>query len=326
MDVVIGLSSRRGYEHQAIPLIGTAVTLSAHGRAAKRLAEVNARDFSRYWPKPCHRSKSGMTQIVDLATDHLPLWVIGVVLVLVFLGACEIGFLVTRRVYRSRELTDRDRGSLGYIVTAIFALLAFMLATTFSMALTRFDTRRMALANEVDAIGTAYLRASLLDEPYATRLRLLLRQYAHCRTSQPKMSREQMELRIEQCRAIGDQLWETTRVAVQPVRTTALASYMVSAVNDVLNASVRRGIAGRAVIPGRVLSVLLICTIAASVALGSVLMGSTTRLRGASALLLALYAACFVLILDIDRTRSGTVAVSQRPMQQLAAELGRSAP
>lgn len=260
-----------------------------------------------------------MSRLLDYATSTFPLWAIGVVLVAVLFASCELGLVISRRILKGKKRHDRD--SLGYIVTAIFALLAFMLATTFSMALSRFDTRRLALATEVDAIGTAYLRASLLDEPHASKVRRTLREYAHCRISSPDWTIRQLEERVIECQKIGARLWEETRNAVQPVRTTALASYMVSSVNDVLNAAVRREIAGRAVIPARVLSVLLICTVAASAALGSVLAGSATRFRASTALLLTLYAVCFVLILDIDRSRTGSVAVSQRPMSALAAQL-----
>jgi hypothetical protein len=268
-----------------------------------------------------------MNRLVDYATEYFPLWLLGLALIAIFSGALEIGALISRKV-RSTDSSaaNGDRSSQGYIVTAIFALLAFMLTTTFSMALSRFDTRRMALATEVDAIGTAYLRASLLDEPYSIRVRALLRNYAHCRVSSQDWSQQQIEDRALHCQKIGDQLWLQTRDAVKPVRTSALASYMVSAVNDVLNAAVRREIAGRAVIPARVLSVLLICTIAASAALGSVLSGSSQRFHGATTLLLTLYAICFVLILDIDRSRTGSVAVSQRPMQALAAQLDADTP
>lgn len=262
-----------------------------------------------------------MSGLLDLATSHLPLWLIGIILAGIFIAACELGRLVTGWLHQRHRVEASDGASLGYIVTAIFALLAFMLATTFSMALTRFDARRMAMANEVDAIGTAYLRASLLDEPYASKVRLLLRQYTECRIVGTDMSSAQIEARVEQCHRIGQQMWETSRAAVQPLRTTALAAYTISAVNDVLNAGVRREIAGRAVIPPRVLVVLLICTIAAAAALGSVLSGSNIRLRAGSGLLLTLYATCFVLILDIDRARAGSVAVSQVPVQALLAEL-----
>jgi hypothetical protein len=266
-------------------------------------------------------SASVVTQLLDAATNHLPLWLIGIILAAIFLASCELGSLVTRLVHRFQGVSRSDGASLGFIVTAIFALLAFMLATTFSMALNRFDARRMAMANEVDAIGTLYLRAGLLDEPYASSLRVQVRQYAECRIAQPSMSSADMERLVHQCHDVGRQMWETSKAAVQPVRTTALASFTLSAVNDVLNAGLRREIAGRAVIPARVLVVLFMCTIAAAAALGSVLSGSSVRLRAGSGLLLLLYASCFVLILDIDRVRAGSVAVSQVPIQALLGEL-----
>lgn len=272
------------------------------------------------------RSSPLVSKLIDLATAHLPLWAIGIALTAIFVGASEVGRLVARRRDLRQDGRSQASSSQAYVVTAIFALLAFMLATTFSMALSRFDTRRLALANEVDAIGTAYLRASLLDPPNAVKIRALLRQYAHCRTSSKDWSEAQVEMRIRVCQGIGHELWLETRAAVQPVRTTALASYTVSAINDVLNAATRREIAGRAVIPARVVSLLLICTIAAAAALGSTEARASKRLQASTALLLTLYAICFVLILDIDRARTGTVAVSQLPMAALSAELDADSP
>lgn len=268
-----------------------------------------------------------MSRLIELATTHLPLWMIGIALVAIFIGAAELGRFISAGPKVDGDSAEQvDRSSQGYIVTAIFALLAFMLTTTFSMALSRYDVRRLALADEVDAIGTAYLRASLLDRPYASSIRALLRQYTHCRISSPEWSNAELEARVASCQKIGQQLWVQTKAAVQPVRTTALASYTVSATNDVLNAGTRREIAGRAVIPARVLMLLLICTIAAATALGSVQAANGSRLRASTALLLTLYAICFVLIEDIDRPRTGGVAVSQGPMQALSTELDRNTP
>ncbi len=268
-----------------------------------------------------------MSKIVDLATDHLPLWAIASILVAIFLLASEIGRFFTRRAaFGSASSDGAERASQGYVVTAIFALLAFMLATTFSMALSRFDTRRLALAQEIEAISTDYLRASLLDQSYASSVRASLREYAHCRIGSKNWTQAQLEAHLGKCQAIRNKLWLETRAAIQPVRTTALASYELSATNDVLNSAARREIAGRAVIPTRVLGMLLICTIAAAAALGSVQAGSPARFRLSTTLLLTLYAITFILILDIDRSLTGSVAVSQRPMEALAAQLDADVP
>ncbi len=52
------------------------------------------------------------------------------------------------------------------------------LAFTFGLAASRFEARRDALPEEVNAIGTTYLRTAFLPEAYGQNARKLLRQYA----------------------------------------------------------------------------------------------------------------------------------------------------
>ena len=49
--------------------------------------------------------------------------------------------------------------------TAVAAILGLLLAFTVSMAVSRFEDRKHAVVDEANAIGTAYLRVSLLPDP-----------------------------------------------------------------------------------------------------------------------------------------------------------------
>ena len=60
---------------------------------------------------------------------------------------------------------------------ASLALLAFLLAFVVSMGSGIATERRQLVMAEANAIGTAYLRAGYLDEPYRTEARDLLREY-----------------------------------------------------------------------------------------------------------------------------------------------------
>lgn len=51
---------------------------------------------------------------------------------------------------------------MGAIVGATVCLLAFILAFTFEIAASLFDTRREVCQEEVNAIGTTYRRADFL--------------------------------------------------------------------------------------------------------------------------------------------------------------------
>src|SRR6059058_6240216 len=69
---------------------------------------------------------------------------------------------------------------VGTMVGATLGLLAFILAFTFGLAATRFDTRRQLLLDEANAIGTTYLRAGMLPEQ-GEQIRALLRDYVDAR-------------------------------------------------------------------------------------------------------------------------------------------------
>src|SRR5271165_4059660 len=96
--------------------------------------------------------------------DVLPIWGVFLATVAVVLLAVEGGFRLGQ--YRRRRSEQEDRPPVGEMVAATLALLAFMLAFTFGLAASRFDVRRGLVIDEANAIGTTYLRAGLLPEPY----------------------------------------------------------------------------------------------------------------------------------------------------------------
>ena len=94
--------------------------------------------------------------------DALPLWALFIVILLVVLLAVEFGYRLGK--YRRSRHEEEKEAPLGTMVGATLGLLAFFLAFTFGLAAARFDTRRQVLLDEANAIGTTYLRASILPE------------------------------------------------------------------------------------------------------------------------------------------------------------------
>ncbi|NMQ18383.1 DUF4239 domain-containing protein [Candidatus Competibacter phosphatis] len=101
---------------------------------------------------------------------------------LVFLG-CWSFLEVGRRIGNRRLASDAEgaRTGTGAIEGAVFALLGLLIAFTFSGAASRFDTRRNLVVEEVNAIGTAYLRLGLLPTDAQPALRDLFRRYVDSR-------------------------------------------------------------------------------------------------------------------------------------------------
>ena len=111
--------------------------------------------------------------------DGLPLAALYIITAVVVLVSAEVGWRLGN--YR-RQLPHHEKDApVGAIVGATLGLLAFLLAFTFGMAASRYDTRRQLVLQEANAIGTTYLRADMLPEPQRSEIRNLLREYAALR-------------------------------------------------------------------------------------------------------------------------------------------------
>ena len=107
--------------------------------------------------------------------DHLPLLTFFLVSLIGALCASEWGYQLGRRRNRSFEAEKKE--VVNSIVGAMFGLLAFLLAFTFGLAASRYDTRRELHQQEVNAIRATYLRTSLMPDTQGAKARELLRKY-----------------------------------------------------------------------------------------------------------------------------------------------------
>jgi hypothetical protein len=98
-----------------------------------------------------------------------------------------VGMLICVEIGRRmgiRSLAKDPQGAmsgLGIMQGTVFSLYGLLIAFTFSGAPARFDARRHLLAEEADAIGTAYLRLDLLAPESQPALRELFRKYVDSR-------------------------------------------------------------------------------------------------------------------------------------------------
>src|ERR1044072_827167 len=117
-----------------------------------------------------------VNEMVDQSMlDQVPVWAFFVVIVVFALLPIEVG----QRIGESRRrITDHEaEGPVSNVVTAMLALLGFIVALTLGAATVRFDDRKEALIEGVNAIETAHRNAGLLPEPQKSETRRLLREY-----------------------------------------------------------------------------------------------------------------------------------------------------
>jgi hypothetical protein len=106
--------------------------------------------------------------------DH-PLELLAASLVVLW-GAVQAGVWVG---VRGRQLSPKDRSEFDLVRTAMLTLLGLLVGFAVSMAVGRYDQRKVYEEAEANAIGTEYLRLDLLPPESAAAARALLRAYAN---------------------------------------------------------------------------------------------------------------------------------------------------
>src|SRR3954467_8679296 len=133
----------------------------------------------------------------------------------VFVIGVAIVFFASEFGWRLGIRTDGQAasGNISALEQSLLGLLALIVGFTFLMALTRFETRREAVLNEANAIGTTALRARLLPEPYRTESLKLLREYTQIRVDYISTGKSfaQVPAVIDHSNNIQEALWQQVK-------------------------------------------------------------------------------------------------------------------
>ena len=244
------------------------------------------------------------------ALDLIPLWALFLTVVVLVLAAIEGGYRLGG--YRHRQSGREKEAPVGAMVGATLGLLAFMLAFTFGMAASRFDTRKQLVLDEANAIGTTYLRTAMLPER-RDEIRTLLRSYVDARLEAVRSGR--VAEQIVQSEHIQGQLWSAaTAVALQHPDSIVVGLF-VGSLNEVIDLHAKRVTAGlRNRIPGAIWAALLTIAAFSMAAMGyhAGLVGTTRSL--AIIVVAVTFSAVIALIADLDRPQEGSLTVSQQAL------------
>lgn len=231
-------------------------------------------------------------------------------------------FVVLEVAYQAglRSKPKEAPPQLSTVQGAMLGLLGLLLGFSFSGATGRFIDRQDIVVQEGNAIGTAYLRADLLDEPHASALRTALRAYCDARITlfEDVSTERNAKVRAEMARLQAD-VW---KAGVDGVRgKDPRAAMVLPPLNEVFDLlSTRDSVVDRH-IPPIVLGLLCGC---AAMSIATIGYGCGLQRRrgiatvGGFALLIAV--ALWVTI-DFDYPRRGLIKVSDRPLVNARAAM-----
>jgi len=251
--------------------------------------------------------------------DSLSIFSIFIGTAVFILISFEVGYQISK--YAQSHYKGKIGTSQGPMVGGILAMLAFVLAFTFSMAASRFDDRKETVLNEANAINSAYLRADLIAQPHRTEVKRLLREYVDIRLHGLK----NMEVALTRSLELHELLWEQATLAAEK-NPQALNLLLIQSINEVINIHRKRltvAILDR--IPDVIWLTLYAITAFAMVAVGSqVGLARTRRFNQVIPMVLA-FSALITLIADLDRpAQLGLIKVSQEAMIALEKNMGRA--
>lgn len=142
-----------------------------------------------------------------------------------------------------RKESDGERGSLGTIEGAVFALFGLLMAFTFSEAALRFNEKRMFIAEEVNTIETAYLRLHLVQREAQPALQDLFRKYVDSRLETyrrlPDMEAAKMEM--ANSKKIQEEIWiESVEATRHPNSHPDAGKLLLPALNNMIDITATR--------------------------------------------------------------------------------------
>ena len=166
-----------------------------------------------------------------------------------------------RRVGAKRlpKESEGERGSLSTIEGAIFALFGLVMAFGFSGAASRFNEKRMLIAEEVNAIETAYLRLQLVAQPAQPDLQELFRRYVDSRleTYRQLPNMQSAEKEMAKSKKLQEEIWKNAVAATTLPNTHPDAGkLLLPALNNMIDISTIRTMALQ-VHPPRIVYALL---------------------------------------------------------------------
>jgi len=240
------------------------------------------------------------------------LYTIDAALLCLFLFIGMLLLISTGYILHSK--TKLGNEGIGVVEGALFALLGLIMAFTFGMAGNRFESKRLVITEEANAISTAYMRVDLYSSDTAkNELRNYFKQYIEARISNYEIGFNQ-PLRIKTkivSDSISNLIWNyAIQLSKQPSNHLATMQ-MIPALNEMIDVVTTRESALMARLPDSILWLLFLMILSCSFLIGFAIPISKkvnfVSLAGFIILsLLVVYE-----ILDLDRPARGLINLNE---------------
>jgi hypothetical protein len=238
-----------------------------------------------------------------------PTYLIAFIILALIIAFYLLGYrLRGRAVLKNPKAQLPDLGALN---GTLLGLLGLMLAFTFGMSNSRYDTRRKLVVEEANYIGTAVLRTDIYPDSIRRILRAHFKRYVKARIAhyQSGMNMEKTMENYAKADSIGKEIWTIAASYAKVDNITTRTSELLPALNNMIDITTTRRAAGEATIPDSIMYFLFILCFCSAFLLGYDNKNKIDWI-GVMGLAVMLSSTVFTII-DLDRPRSGLIKMDK---------------
>lgn len=182
-------------------------------------------------------------------------WVIALILFILMIIATMIGKIIGTNIYKNKKSEKNLTETSGLI-----GLLFFLLAFTFGMSGSRYDSRRTIVVEEANDIGTAILRSDLYPDTERTLFRKDFKEYVEARIQYYEVGPDVKGiLKADSLsQAISARLWQRASALSKDSANLAATQQMIPALNTMIDVTTSRLAGERAKVPESILIMLFL--------------------------------------------------------------------
>ena len=232
-----------------------------------------------------------------------------------------IGYRVGKRQGKLAAIPEKLEKTAGTIAGAMLALFGFILAISLSMADSHFEARRKLVLDEANAIGTSRLRAMTVGGEHGTEIVRLLSDYVRLRMDFFAVGEDQNRLKsiYGKTSDLQQRIWDHASVIARDA-PSPVSGILLSSLNETFDLASTRRWALEVRVPSNVIDLLLVFALLSTGMMGYYFGTCGVRHPILSGFLFAAFTVAILLVMDLNRPRSGYIQPEQSPLIWLIEE------
>ena len=255
---------------------------------------------------------------MDRFFHQIDAWLIALAFAVTMLASWYLGW---RHGKRKPLEVGEDPGTK--FIDAGLALLGLLLAFTFAISLGRYDQRRLAVVAESNAIGDFYTCATLLAEPYRSRLQEVIREYAQVQLDTPQESLPEGDEKAatDQNSKLSSRMTDLVGEAI--AAGTPIALSLTTTLNNLTSSTASRLAAYQEKLPWSIVFLIFLGSVLPSFLIGEK-QGETQKVHWSGSLsFIVLVPLVIFVTLDLNQPRSGLIRVTQAPLERVLQSMAK---